>query len=285
MNTKKYNSAPLPFMGQKRRFVKKLTEIVAAHPENTIYVDLFGGSGLVSHTVKTARPSARVIYNDFDNFRARLARIPETNALLAEIRKVVAHLPKQSKIPANVKSAILQLIRDHEAAHGYVDYLTLSSNLLFSMSYMLNFQDLAKETMYHCVRNAPYDASGYLEGVEFESADYKAVFEKYRTHDNVVWLVDPPYLSTESKAYDTYWKLRDYLDVLTVLDGTNYVYFTSNKSNIIELCEWIETRTFVGNPFAGSTTTTADVQMNYASRYTDIMLYKYDFKPTLSSTQ
>lgn len=280
MKTKKdYKNAPLPFMGQKRRFLKKVKEVIASHPVDSVYVDLFGGSGLLSHTVKAHSPAARVIYNDFDNYSHRLSKIAETNVLLDNIRKIANGLPKDKKIVGNERISILECVQAHEVAHGFVDYITISSSILFSMKYVTTFEALEKETFYNCIRESQYDATGYLEGVEIDCLDYKLLFEKYKSVDNVVFLVDPPYLSTEAGTYkSSYWKLRDYLDVLNVLDNTNYIYFTSNKSNIVELCSWIETRTATANPFYGATTTTMNVQMTHNSRYTDIMLYKYDFK-------
>lgn len=84
-----YNSAPLPFMGQKRRFVGEFRKALAHFPDATLFVDLFGGSGLLSHVTKQERPDARVIYNDYDDFHQRLQNIPRTNALLADIRNFV----------------------------------------------------------------------------------------------------------------------------------------------------------------------------------------------------
>jgi len=279
MTKKDFKNAPLPFMGQKRRFLKKVKEVLADHPEHSVYVDLFGGSGLLSHTIKANFPNARVIYNDFDNYRFRLAHIQKTNVLLNDFKQWLTEVPKAAKITGDARKNVLKRIYQDEIKYGYVDYVTLSSSLLFSMKYVNNFAELEKETLYNKLRGADYDASGYLDGVEVESLDYKVLFEKYKHVENVVWLVDPPYLSTEAGTYKgSYWKLRDYLDVLNVLDGTNYLYFTSNKSQIVELCDWIETRTATGNPFYGATTTTMDVQMNHSAKYTDIMMYKYDFK-------
>lgn len=273
---KEFRNAPLPFMGQKRRFLKKVKELLSEHREDSVYVDLFGGSGLLSHTVKSNFPNARVIYNDFDNYRNRLSNIDKTNAVLNDLREAVKDVPKDKKILGEARKNVLARILAEETATGYVDYITISSSILFSMKYVLSFAELEKETFYNCVRLSQYDASGYLDGVEVESLDYKLLFQKFKDVPNVVFLVDPPYLSTEAGTYkSSYWKLRDYLDVLNVLDGTNYLYFTSNKSNIIELCDWIETRTATNNPFFGATTTTMDCQMTYNSRYTDVLMYKY----------
>lgn len=96
----------------------------------------------------------------------------------------------------------------------------------------------------------------------------------YKDRGDVVFLVDPPYLSTDVGTYNMYWSLPDYLDVLTILNGHRYVYFTSAKSSIIELCEWMGKNRCIGNPFANSVRKEVNVQMNHNSRYTDIMLCK-----------
>ena len=68
--------------------------------------------------------------------------------------------------------------------------------------------------------------------------------------------------------------MADYLDVLNVLKGHSYVYFTSNKSSILELCEWIGKNRELGNPFENCTKVEFNAHMNYNSSYTDMMLYK-----------
>lgn len=45
-------SAPLPFVGQKRMFAKEFIKVLEQFPEDTVFVDLFGGSGLLSHIAK-----------------------------------------------------------------------------------------------------------------------------------------------------------------------------------------------------------------------------------------
>ena len=86
---KQYLSAPLPFVGQKRMFAREFIKVLKQYPEDTVFVDLFGGSGLLSHITKCQKPDATVIYNDFDGYRNRLMHIPQTNHLLADLRKMV----------------------------------------------------------------------------------------------------------------------------------------------------------------------------------------------------
>ena len=47
--------------------------------------------------------------------------------------------------------------------------------------------------------------------------DYKELFNRYKDTPGVVFLVDPPYLSTDVGTYNMSWRMSDYLDVLNVL--------------------------------------------------------------------
>lgn len=270
---KEYQSAPLQFMGQKRMYIKDFKEVLKQFPDDAIYIDLFGGSGLLSHVTKREKPNATVIYNDFDNYRQRLDNIERTNTLLAELREIVKKFPMKEKLPPEIRSKILQRLKEEEKDR-FVDYITLSSSLMFSMKYATSLDEMKKEDFYNKIRQSDYSAEGYLDGLEIVSCDYKELVVKYRNIQNVVYLIDPPYLSTEVGTYKMYWTLSDYLDVLSILVGTSYIYFTSDKSNLLELCQWLGNNHWVGNPFAGAGQKRMYRTMNYNSAYTDIMLYK-----------
>ena len=272
---KEYVSAPLPFVGQKRMFIGEYKKVLKTISGASVFVDLFGGSGLLSHITKRERPDVVVIYNDFDGYRKRLEHIKETNQILHELRSITDPLPRHKLIPHPEREAILSLLEQKEREYGYLDCITLSSSLLFSSKYATSLKDLKKHSLYNNVRKQDYSADGYLDGLEITSCDYKVLFEKYKDRDDVVFLVDPPYLSTDVGAYVMgYWRLSDYLDVLKVLSGQRYVYFTSDKSSIVELCEWIGDNIAIGNPFAMAKNKEINAHLNYNAKYTDIMLYK-----------
>ena len=274
--TKMNLSAPLPFVGQKRMFAKEFIKVLDQFPDDTVFVDLFGGSGLLSHITKRMKPTSTVVYNDFDNYRFRLAHIPHTNKLLADIRTLVGDsVPKHKAIKGKLRECVLKRIEEEEASVGYVDFITLSSSLMFSMKYKLSVEEMSKEVLYNNIRKNGYpESSDYLEGLEIVSCDYKEVYNQYKDVPGVVFLIDPPYLSTDVGTYNMYWCMSDYLDVLKVLEGHSFVYFTSNKSSILELCEWIGANKTIGNPFEGCTKREFNAHMNYSSGYTDIMLFK-----------
>ena len=268
-------SAPLPFVGQKRMFAKQFIKVLEQYPDNTVFVDLFGGSGLLSHIAKRCKPDSKVVYNDFDDYRFRLGNIPHTNALLADLRSIVQGVPKHGCIKGDIRERVFARLEQEERVHGYIDFITISSSLMFSMKYKLSIPEMRKEALYNNIRLTDYPAaSDYLEGITVVSCDYRELFRQYKDTPSVVFLVDPPYLSTDVTTYNMYWKLSDYLDVLTVLAGHDFIYFTSNKSSIIDLCEWMGKNRNMGNPFENCQKAEYNAHMNYNSSYTDMMLYK-----------
>lgn len=271
-----YKSAPLPFVGQKRMFVKEFIKILGQFPADTVFVDLFGGSGLLSHVTKRTKPESTVVYNDFDNYRCRLQHIPQTNRLIADLRDIVADsVPRNKPITGELRERIFARIEQEERAVGYVDFITLSSSIMFSMKYRLSVPEMRKEVLYNSIRKNDYPlCSDYLDGLEITSCDYKELFNRYKDTPGVVFLVDPPYLSTDVGTYNMYWKMADYLDVLNVLAGHSFVYFTSNKSSILELCEWLGHNRSLGNPFENAVKVEFNAHMNYNASYTDMMLFK-----------
>lgn len=269
-----YLSAPLPFVGQKRMFAKHFIEVIKQYPAGTVFVDLFGGSGLLSHITKHIHPASRVIYNDFDNYRRRIEEIPRTNALLDRIRPIASRFPRHKPVTGEAREEIFRLLEQEERETGYLDFITLSSSLMFSMKYKMSIPEMRRETLYNNVRKTGYaECPDYLAGLEIESCDYRELFERFRNMPGVVFLVDPPYLSTEVGTYRMSWRLADYLDVLSVLSGHDFVYFTSDKSSLVELCEWMGRNPSLGNPFERCSRREFNATMNYNARYTDIMLF------------
>ncbi len=258
-----YLSAPLPFVGQKRMFAKHFIEVIKQYPAGTVFVDLFGG-----------HPESRVIYNDFDDYRLRIANIPRTNALLDRIRPIASQFPRHKPVTGDARDKIFRLLEQELKENGYLDFITLSSSLMFSMKYKLSIPEMRKETFYNNVRKAGYaECPEYLAGLEITSCDYRDLFDQFKDTPGVVFLVDPPYLSTDVGTYRMYWRLADYLDVLSVLSGHNFVYFTSEKSCLVELCEWMGRNPSLGNPFERCSRREFNATMNYNARYTDIMLF------------
>ncbi|TCP17322.1 TP901 family phage tail tape measure protein [Nicoletella semolina] len=81
-NQTMFKQTPLPFIGQKRMFLNHFQKVLSHIPsdgEGWTIVDIFGGSGLLSHIAKHHKPKDRVIYNDSDGYTERLQHIAEIN--------------------------------------------------------------------------------------------------------------------------------------------------------------------------------------------------------------
>lgn len=151
----------------------------------------------------------------------------------------------------------------------------MSSSLLFSANYVTNFDELKASTLYNNVKQSNYDvkASEYLHGLEIVKRDYLELFNQYKDVLGVLFVVDPPYLTTDTKTYlsNQYWKLADFLNVINVLNQSNFIFFTSNKSSLIELCEWLNANHNINNPFENAVLKTHETQLNPQSKYIDMM--------------
>lgn len=178
---KLYLSAPLPFVGQKRMFAREFIKVLEQFKDKTVFVDLFGGSGLLSHIAKHQRPDATVVYNDYDGYCRRLRAIPQTNALLADLREIAKDTPRHKPIKGVTRERIFERIVREENERGYVDFITLSSSLLFSMKYQLTVDGMRKETLYNKIRTTDYPlCPDYLDGLTVTSCDYKELYEQYK---------------------------------------------------------------------------------------------------------
>lgn len=273
---KRYSSSPIPFQGQKRRFCKIFAEALDEVPRDVPVYDLFGGSGLLANAALELG-FEDVTWNDYDNFAARLDILEETNEILRHLRAdVLEKYPRKGKVDKAGKAEVLEILAMYDAI-GPVDFLTISSSLLFSMNYCKTLEEFEKATMYANYKDQPYNAAGYLEGVRRVSGDFRQFMAEGVERDGFL-ILDPPYLSTDIQHYakDEYWNFIDYLNLVYAFKDSSFAYFTSNKSQVVELLEWYQNTQGVRSPFDGAHLVEVETRMagNIAS-YRDQMFFKF----------
>lgn len=283
--TKLLKAAPLPFRGQKRMWYVEFRKAILEAPNNSIFIDVFGGSGILSHWIKQLRPSNRVIYNDFDNYSKRIEVIPQTNVILHDIRRLVAtrYIKKAQKIDKETQKDICKILENAEKLYSYVDYITLSSSLMFSGSYGTCLKDFTKcRSLWNCIKQTDYSIDrGYLDGLEIVSKDYRDLMGDFSLKHNTVFLLDPPYLQTQMDGYNIQdkWGIKEHLQTLKVLNNCSFFYFTSDKSDVPELTQFIsEFALTYTDPLSienGTKKVIRNYTLNYSSEYKDVMYYKY----------
>ena len=237
---KTYSTNPLPFRGSKRNFIREFKEVLSGIKDIEVVVDLFGGSGLLSRAAKDVLPHARVIYNDFDNYTQRLENIERTNEILDLIRPFIEGVETWKRVPNNKRNKILDVLSEQEK-NGFVDYITLSSGLLYSGQFATSLETLSNHPFYNHLRSSHYSSEGYLDGLEITCKDFRALFEEYKNREKVLFLLDPPYLQTDMDSYHNseFWTLGESLDVVRMMMGSKFIFFTSDKSDIPEFLHWL----------------------------------------------
>lgn len=241
---KTYTTPPLPFRGNKRYFVKKFREVLSDLHDIEVVVDLFGGSGLLSRAAKDVLPHARVIYNDFDGYTQRLENIERTNEILGYIIPLIEGVDTLKRVPEDRRKKIIDFLSEQEKK-GFVDYITIASSLLWSGQFATTLEQLTKHPFYNCIRRSPISAEGYLDGLEVTCKDFRELFEEYKNREKVLFLLDPPYLQTDLDSYHNsdFWTLGETLDVVRMMMGAKFIFFTSDKSDIPELLDWLSENT------------------------------------------
>lgn len=240
----RYNQPPLPFMGNKRNMLKHIKAVLETMREDgqidseTIFIDCFGGSGLVSHNIKQWYPSNRVVWNDYDNYQEQLNHLDTTEQLRQEIAKIINDTPKQDKLHPHTKEKILTLLQDKAQSGAFIDYTTISTYLLFSGNYATKYQELAKHTFYNRITLTPLNNKGYLAGVERTQADFINLLDSYKDITNKYLILDPPYLQTQKGNYNDSFQLAQFFNLIERVQKP-YIFFGSHKSDVLPCFAYI----------------------------------------------
>lgn len=241
----KYSRSPLSFMGNKRSMLKHIKQVLQDMQgdgyinDETIFLDVFGGSGLISHNIKQWYPKNRVIWNDYDNYQKRLDNISDTEILRAKIYEVFGINDTKEKATQAQKQEILDFIKDFEAKGHYIDYISISTYILFCGNYADSFETLSKYSFYNRVAKEPLHAKGYLQGVERVRQDFKDLLDSYSHIQNKLLILDPPYLQTQKGNYADHFRLGQFFELIGRVKKP-YMFFGSENSDIIESFEYLK---------------------------------------------
>lgn len=150
----KYIKPPLPFMGNKKNQLKIINEVLdnmyydGLITKDTIFYDVFGGSGLVSHFIKQKFRDNRVIWNDFDNYKARLDIIDITESIRDRCAKEITKADKKyDLLTESTKARIQEILSEYR--EDELDCITLSTYFLFASHYAKTKDELIVKVKYN----------------------------------------------------------------------------------------------------------------------------------------
>lgn len=273
-----HHKAPLPFVGQKRMFLKEFRKILDKIPndgDGWTIIDVFGGSGLLANNAKAYKTKATVIYNDFDGYTKRLKHIDDINRLRGILFEMTKDVPRQKRISNELKERILQTIDDFD---GFVDVRSVSTWLLFSGKQINHISELADHSMYNAVRTSDYDnAQDYLDGLIITHENFDTLIPKFANKPNTLLLLDPPYVCTEQKAYALtgYFGMTKFLRLMKLVRPP-YLFFSSTRSELLDYMDYLKDCEPVMWELVGDfEKVSVNSHVNYNAEYEDNMIFKF----------
>lgn len=248
-----FKSSVLPFQGQKINFIRKIRETIKKDfNEDNIFVDIFGGSGLISKNIKEIYPNSKVYYNDFDDFKKRVDNIKETNKILKLINDffVSKGYKKNEKVSNSDKIELLEILENIKNDCSFFDLKTIANSILFSGVDIKEFESIKKHAFYFRNRKKLYneDIKDYFNGIEITKLDYLENIEKWKNNKNVVFILDPPYLETNDLSYvsDKNFDFIKTLELIELIKDNNYIFFTSKKGNLLFIDDYLKNNKNIG---------------------------------------
>lgn len=202
----------------------------------TIFYDVFGGSGIISHTLKYLYPHNRVVWNDYDNYQERLDNTHITEQVRQELLNILPSKEVIRLTPAE-KEAVIKLLDSYQ----YLDTITLATYLCFSGNYAQDRESLYKIINYQRVNQSPIITQNYLKGVERVSLDFKTLLDsipqEQKDNQQAFLILDPPYLQTFKGNYSDSFSLKQFFSLFESITKP-YIFFSSENSDILEFLEF-----------------------------------------------
>lgn len=267
-------SAPFPYKGQKRNYIKDITtseELKNIIKDDYIIIDVFGGSGLLSHTFANLFPNNQIIYNDYDYYLLYFDLYPHLKEFDKKINEIIKNIKYNHKKELLTEQQQEQIKDIFKNMFDYFETLFNTNeyfkNLIYNNPNLKN--DLMnKIKLYYTSRmcfNGRNDNllkcdlySGTLKEININyndyitsnititNKDYKELINeclKKYDHNKLFFIFDPPYMYTDKSGYyNIYFNMLDSLTLLKLIHDNNIkgLYFNTYKNGLIEVIKMFD---------------------------------------------
>ena len=267
---------PIPFIGNKARYVAFREKILYMDDKITDVYDLFGGSFYCGYLVKFLHPNVRVHINSYGtNYMERLKKYGRTKEIAEHIRTFIK-TPVGKKMNEEevkrLKEYILTLGEDE-------DYETLCCYVCYKQNNPAKTkQEMLNKPSHQFYMNMPLhldwqyrnvvEYMDVLKKCEFFSCDYFDFnFEQDLFH--TLYIIDPPYINTKNPTYKQIDE-RNLLNILCELfTNKNIIYFASDKNKYFPFIECLNEKGVI------KVDITKTIRKNSNVHYTDYMVIKH----------
>jgi predicted transcriptional regulator YdeE len=228
-----YCKPPIPFNGNKYMWRNKFEDIIKTiNNDDYIFIDLFGGSGLLSNWIHYYKPKSKVIYNDYDYYKARIDKISQTNKIFNYLRVFLNKYPYGSKINSDDSNKVIKYITQYD---GY-DEITINAALTYN-----GRAKLEHGLLWNKIPKKEYNSYGYLDGIDIVHMDWKELYnDVINKYDNnkLIFILDPPYLYSDKTNYQMYhFKLHHTLELIDIMRKHKYILFNGKESEFNKIID------------------------------------------------
>ena len=213
----KLDTLPLGCMGNKRNELKLLLPIIEPQiTKETIFVEPFCGSSIVSFNVFKKFNDIKFHINDLDPFRIKFYKNMNNEKERQKLYKLEKEIVEKG---ADFYNSIVR--------SGTDDYLKyVISKRIHSFRHEL-YPTNKKIILYEISENW----KTFFKKTQITNQDYLDIFDKYKDNENAFLYLDPPYMDSFNAGYATYhYKSHD--KDLKIIDNTEmYIKFLDFLKN------------------------------------------------------
>lgn len=244
--------SPINYQGNKSRIVDKVLDFL---PEEYECIhEIFSGSAIVSLSSK----SSKIFLNDVNHYILDLIKyfkenepyeiIKNTDNIIAQYQltntfyegkekyKEIKHegLSRYNKKAFNKLKSDYNQDKDIKKLfvliiYGFNHYLRFNRNDEFNVP-------VGKIDFVKTLRDKTFDYCNAIKSkttINFTNLDFRDTELYLKKYLNDVFYFDPPYLITQT-TYNTFWSIKDEIELLELLDHLNNLGFKFMLSNVIE---------------------------------------------------
>lgn len=235
---------PLPFVGNKGRYIS-FQEVIQNIPDYiTDVYDLFGGSFFCGYLVKALHPHINVHINKYaTNYLDRLHKFNRTKPILEKLRSMIT-AEKFTKLDLNeamnVKKYLSTLSEDE-------DWLSICCYICYKTNNMANTKEELMAKKYSQYYNLiPNDLNIVVNAIdkylkvlskcdffECDYFDFKYTQNPYTT----LYILDPPYINTINNTYQSIEEKKLLSIFNEIFTNKNLIYFGSDKNEMFNELE------------------------------------------------
>ena len=117
----------------------------------------------------------------------------------------------------------------------YIDWLTIGTKLTYSGSFINTSEKFNKAILYYNnLSPINDDISEYIKDISIVHYDWKELYFKYNNVKNVIFLVDPPYLNSNTTTYDGEQIDHKFLYDNIFLNNNKFILFSLSDNKLLD---------------------------------------------------